>query len=123
VLELALVGEGLSVTDAAVDEVVNDAVRELGREELEVRLAAAGVPPSRINQYARSFVVNNVLLESVGGDSVALQGLLESYAQRAAVEISPRYGTWDASTFDLGPAADDLSRPVGSSPASIVPKS
>jgi hypothetical protein len=115
--------EGLEVTDGEIDSVVNQAEQDLGREEIQARLAASAVPPSRIRQYARSFVVQNKITQRVNGDEQALTRLLADYSREFGVEISPRYGAWDAASGTLTASPDELSRPEGPGTAAIFPKS
>jgi hypothetical protein len=115
--------EGLEITDGEVDEVVSQAEQDLGREELQGRLAAAGVPPTRIREYARSFVVQNKITQQVNGDEQAVTQLLVDYSRDFGVEVSPRYGAWDAASGALVASPDELSRPEGPGTAAIFPKS
>lgn len=120
-LDKVAVAEGINVTPADVDALIVDAEKQLGRGELEARLAASGVPPTRINQYARSFVIQQKLSTKVGDNAQALTDLIVKYTEKYGVEVSPRYGTWDANTGSLGPSRDDLSRLEG--PGAVVPQS
>jgi hypothetical protein len=115
--------EGIEITDGEVDEIVSQAEQDLGREELQGRLAAAGVPPTRIREYARSFVVQNRITEQVNNDEQAVTQLLIDYSRDLGVEVSPRFGAWDAASGSLTTAPDALSRPEGPGTAAIFPKS
>jgi hypothetical protein len=115
--------EGIEITDGEIDEVVSQAERDLGREELQGRLATAGVPPTRIREYARSFVVQNKITEQANGDEQAVTQLLADYSREFGVEVSPRYGAWDATSGSLVATRDELSRPEAPDTAAIFPKS
>lgn len=116
--------EGISITDGEVDDVLASAEDDLGKDELSARLALAGVPPTRVREYARSFVANGKVLEALGQDSEALRRLLVDYSGRYKVEVAPRYGSWDTEQLVITSAVDDLSTPDGSlGGAAIVPQS
>ena len=111
----------LTVNKSDVDAVISEAEGQVGRDELEGQIAASGAGPSRLFDYARTYVMQIKLLDHFGGDENALQQAYLGAGEDLGVTISPRFGTWDVMSGGLSQAIDDLSRPEGS--AVVVPKS
>ena len=110
------------VTDAEVDQILDEAVAQVGVEELAVGLAQQGIPPSRQEQYARSFLLQNKISAILQDDSNAFTQAIVAYSQDLGIEVSPRFGSWDVASASVVSGPDDLSRPAGLGNVSIVPQ-
>lgn len=110
------------VTDAEVDQILDEAVAQVGVEELAVGLAQQGIPPSRQEQYARSFLLQNKISAILQDDSNAFTQAIVAYSQDLGIEVSPRFGSWDVASASVVSGPDDLSRPAGLGGVSIVPQ-
>ena len=121
ILESMAAKAGITVTKGDVDAVIADAEGQVGREELEGQIASSGAGPSRLADYARTYVLQVKLLERFNGDENALQQAYLAAGDDLNVTISPRFGTWDAMAGGLSQGINDLSRPEDA--ATVVPKS
>ena len=121
ILESMAGKQGIEVSKGDVDAVIADAENQVGREELEAQIAGSGAGPSRLEDYARTYVLQLKLGERYGNDENALQAAYLAAGDELKVKISPRFGTWDSMQGGLAQAANDLSRPAGA--AIVVPKS
>ncbi len=115
--------EGIVVTQAEVDELLNQASGGQPRPVLEATVAAQlAVPPSELNEFAYDFLVNRKLGEKlVPGTDVAAQNAaararVVQTAAEVGVTVSPRYGAWDPTLGAITGSADDLSRPLAVAP-------
>lgn len=112
--------KGISVTqgeiDAAIDQVA--ATTPGGRDALVQQLAAQnGVPPSAFNSFVETFLLQQKLIVETGiaSQQEAQQQVLKDLAalsDELGVEVSPRYGAWDASQLRVGAPPLDLSSPA-----------
>jgi len=110
--------EGITVNQGEIDAVL-DAYSEQagGLAEFESYLLTQDVAPDQITSIIRL----NIQVEKLGqklapGESPDMQSLavfqsVGRYSEEVGVEISPRYGSWDAANLTIGPPPDDLSTP------------
>lgn len=88
-----------------------------GRQAFEDSLIAQDIAPSQIKSIMRL----NILAERLGGaldpggspesQSAALLQAVVDKSIELGTEVSPRYGTWDGPSLQVGPAINDLSIP------------
>lgn len=121
-MEAIAADNGITVTDAEVDRILDEAVAQFGAEELSASLAEQGIPPSRQEQYARSFLLQNKIAAILQDDSSAFTEAVVAYSEQLGVEVSPRFGTWDVAAASVVGGPDDLSRPAGLGGVSVVPQ-
>lgn len=111
----------VSVTQGEVDRLFFGFEEQAGgRAELEKLLLEQGVPASQVESVARL----NVYIEALGrklapNADVGEQGQIVftaavEYADEVGVQVSPRFGTWDAQQFIMGPVPTDLATPPAS---------
>lgn len=74
----------------APSQIAGIIVLNLQANELGIQLAPNGDPKMQGNAVVKAMTVLSELLDT---------------------EVSPRYGTWDAASLQVGPAPDDLSAP------------
>lgn len=110
--------EGITVNEGEIDAVL-DAYSEQagGLAEFEKYLLTQDVSPDQVTSIIRL----NIQVEKLGqklapGESPDMQSLavfqsVGKYSEDVGVEISPRYGSWDAANLTIGPPPDDLSTP------------
>lgn len=113
---------GITVTDAEVDQILDEAVAQVGLEELAVGLAQQGIPPSRQEQYARSFLLQTKISAILADDMTAFTEAIVAYSEQLGVTVSPRFGAWDVAAASVVGGPDDLSRPAGLGSVSVVPQ-
>jgi len=110
---------GVEVTQGDVDRLLAESG---GRDQLAERFAQAEgqwAPASAVDDAARSFLLQQRIASSLAAGAgqeeqgQALQQALAALAQEIGVTVSPRFGTWNAQTFELS-TVEDLSRPAGS---------
>ena len=91
--------EGVTVSQSDVDELLESAGANEGREQLELELAQTGVPPSQIDGLAKQIAMQRALLDSFSDDEAEAQDLYgeaaAELAEEVGVTVSPRYGEWD----------------------------
>jgi SurA-like N-terminal domain len=115
--------EGIVVTQAEVDELLDQASGGQPRPVLEATVAAQlAVPPSELNEFAYDFLTNRKLGQKlvpgtdVSAQNAAARARVIQTADEVGVTVSPRYGAWDPSEGAIIGSADDLSRPLGAPP-------
>ncbi len=119
--------EGITVTQAEVDDIVAQTVEGQfagDRAAFEAALATQqAVPSSEIEAFARDFVVRTKIVEKISpsGDTEVISRYLADLADQVGVEVSPRFGTWDSANVSLGPVPDDLSSPAPLAPQPVRP--
>lgn len=112
--------KGFEVTKGDVDKVIAEEAENAGGiEALEQGALQAGVVPSAIPDAVRtSLLIERMSEFTVTGDDPSGQtGLLtqlQQFSETVDPQVSPRFGTWDASQLSVGALPDDLSTPVPS---------
>jgi hypothetical protein len=119
--------EGITVTQAEVDEIVAQTVEgQFGGDRVAFENALAtqqAVPASEVGEFARDFVLRTKVVEKVAptGDTEVISEYLVRLSDEIGVEVSPRFGTWDAANVSVGAVPDDLSTPAPAAPQPVRP--
>lgn len=107
---------GVKVNAEAVASLRNNLVKELGSEDKLFAFAATrGVPPRWIDSVlGNSIFATDLGAKLIGGTDTQAQGdaannYLVELAKRVDIEVSPRFGTWDAAKLNAVEPVDDLS--------------
>ena len=120
-VDQAAAAAGVAVSDAAVDQRLQDQVEFAGSEELLVRDSAqAGIAPEQIPTVIRARLQADALTEElVAGiplEPDQQQLVLISEIQRFSVEVgttvNPRFGYWDANSLSIVADPDAPSAPA-----------
>jgi len=110
--------EGLAVTQGQVDQLI---ATSGGRATLEKQLAAQQnlwLPPGQLDALALEFLQQQALGPHLvpGGttdqQTQAVNDYITKLASEVGVTVSPRYGTFDPKTLQIGAQPDDLSVPA-----------
>ena len=115
-VDIVAAREGVAVTQGRIDESLAAYVAEAGDQAaMEASFAQQGVAPSQI----QDFVELNIQAQDIGialapNGSAEEQGAavfdaVSALSVEMDVTTSPRFGTWDPLTLQVGPVADDLS--------------
>lgn len=117
VVEQAAAAQGVSVPPGAVDKAFDDIVKNAGGEEKLLQVATQqGIPPSSIRRDIETQLVAGSLANKVApgvAQEEQQQALLESlgaFSEEIGVEVSPKYGVWDAAALQIGPPTDPVSK-------------
>lgn len=112
--------QGIEITGGRVDAAVANLSRDVPAESITL---ASGLPRERTRDLARLVATQAAVMERFGAD---LEKGTDPATQRAGqqwnelfrrtarsmdIEVSPRYGVYDAGEFQVDPAEHDLSRP------------
>jgi hypothetical protein len=122
ILAEAQQAQGITITQANVDEIIANAVTgQFGgdRAKFDAALAAQeSVPASGVEEYARDFLIRQALPNKLAPGKTqdeqakALNAYLAQLSDERGVRIAARFGTWDAGKSALGPVPNDLSVPA-----------
>lgn len=89
-----------------------------GAQAFEDSLVGQDIAPQQIEAIMRLNILANRLggaLDPAGSpesQSVALQQAVVAKSNELGTEVSPRYGTWEGATLQVGPPLNDLSIPL-----------
>lgn len=108
--------EGITVTQGEIDRLIQDSG---GREAVNESLAQGnGVPAAEVDAFARTYLQ----LQKLGAElaptaaeeqqAAAARQYLGELSEELGVDVSPRYGTWDATEVVVVPTPNDLSEPA-----------
>ncbi len=118
----------IKVSQGDVDALIAEAVKNNGgREALEQAALQQGILPSELPNQARTSLVAQRIAEIVakGKDQQTQQQAVGDYliqlGKQINVQVSPRFGTWNADRLALGPVSNDLSKPPTSGLSELVP--
>ncbi len=106
-----------TVTKTEIDDIVNKAYQEYGKDEVLAQLASNGFPESQIPAYARLTLLQSKVSQAVlqGKQDEAAQARLAQFWQTIAaaqkVEIAPRYGTWNNDVIAIDPPESKVASP------------
>lgn len=114
---------GITVTQGDIDRFLTATTRANGTTLEQFRTAAALQPgfwiaPSTLESYAKAFLQQRELGKAAGPNASPEEQravVLEAFDEVAAdlgLDVSPRYGAWDAAQGSVGPAPNDLSAPA-----------
>ena len=113
----------LSVTPTEVDQVLGS-----DPEQQKTISLTNGIPPSRLPDAARVYVLSQALTDSLTADGASAQeadkeltALLQQTADDLGVSVNPRFGSWNAEAVAVEPRNPDrLSSPApGTSPPQL----
>jgi len=118
---------GVQVTPAEIEQGVADlAASNGGLEALQQAALQAGIPADAIDDFVRT----NLLFNEIGqvldssADTAAQQAAtreaLAEYSDQIGLEVSPRYGTWNAQTLEIVPGST-VAEPADAEPADAEP--
>lgn len=109
---------GIEITQGQIDAQLTEYDTQAGnRAEVEKIFLEQGIAPSQIPGIIVLNLQANALGLQLAPDADAeAQGravvkAISVLSELLETEVSPRYGTWDAATLQVGPAPDDLSTP------------
>lgn len=107
--------EGVAVSQGRIDEQVASYVAQAGdHAAMEQTFADQGVAPSqiegviRLNIQAGDLGVKLDPAGTVEQQGEAVFNAITALSGELGVTASPRFGTWDAQTLQIGPTPDDL---------------
>jgi hypothetical protein len=110
--------KGVVVTQGQIDEQLAAYEAQAGdRKAVESQFVASGVAPSQIESVVRLNLQAQALgvaLDPKGSAEEQGQAVFDAVVaigNELGTDVSPRYGTWDPNTLQLGPTPDDLSSP------------
>lgn len=109
---------GIVITQGRIDEQLAAYIAEYGDEStMEFTFAQQGVAPSqiegviRLNLQAQDLGVRLAPEGTAEEQGAALFTAASALSEELDVTTSPRFGTWDPTTLQVGPVPDDLSTP------------
>lgn len=109
---------GVEITQGQIEAQMTEYDTQAGnRAEVEKIFLEQGIAPSQIPGIIVLNLQANALGLQLAPDADAeAQGravvkAISVLSELLETEVSPRYGTWDAATLQVGPAPDDLSSP------------
>ena len=109
---------GIEITQGEIDAQMTEYDTQAGsRAEVEKIFLEQGIAPSQISGIiALNLQANAIGLQLAPNADTEAQGravvkAISVLSELLETEVSPRYGTWDAATLQVGPAPNDLSSP------------
>ena len=117
-VDMLATSAGIEVTQGQIDTQLTEYDTQAGsRAEVEKIFLEQGIAPSQIpGIIALNLQANAIGLQLAPDADTEVQGqavvkAIAVLSELLKTEVSPRYGTWDAATLQVGPAPDDLSSP------------
>ncbi len=108
--------KGITVTQGAIDSTLQGYVQQAGSEaEVQNLLLQRNVAPSQIEAFVRTNVLAQMLGQALAptadiqGQSDAVVAAVIETSMVVGTEVSPRFGTWEATKLAIGPVPSDLS--------------
>ena len=108
--------KGVTVTQGAIDSTLQGYVQQAGGEaQVQDILLQRNVAPTQIESFVRTNVLAQMLGQALAptadiqGQSDAVVAAIVETSMVAGTEVSPRFGTWDATKLAIGPVPSDLS--------------
>ncbi len=108
--------KGITVTQGAIDSTLQGYVQQAGSEaEVQNLLLQRNVAPSQIEAFVRTNVLAQMLGQALApsadiqGQSDAVIAAVIETSMVVGTEVSPRFGTWEATKLAIGPVPSDLS--------------
>jgi SurA N-terminal domain len=109
---------GVEATQGEIDAaLVAFSEQAGGMQAFEDSLLAQDIAPSQIESIMRLNILAERLgqaLDPAGSQEAQSAALLQAVVDKSVelgTEVSPRYGTWDGPSLQVGPAVNDLSIP------------
>lgn len=117
-VEMLAAQAGVEITQGQIDAQLLDYDAQAGsRAEVERIFLEQGIAPSQIT----GIIILNLQANALGlqlapdadpeAQGQAVVKAITVLSELLGTEVSPRYGTWDAGTLQVGAAPDDLSSP------------
>lgn len=107
--------EGIVITQGLIDETRLQYEAQAGGEDaFNQAVAQQGLAPSQIddliqlNLQAQELGIALLPQGSAEQQGQAVFAAVGALSNELGVEVSPRYGTWDANSASIGPALDDV---------------
>lgn len=117
IIQKAIAENGVEVDKATVGKLRRSLEQQLGSEQgLEAFAASKGIAPDQIWTVLRNSVLTTDLgAKLIGGTNTddqnsAATAYLAGLAKTMSIEVSPRFGTWDAGQMVAVAPVDDLSK-------------
>lgn len=115
-VNLLAANKGVAVTQGAIDSTLQGYVQQAGGEaQVQDILLQRNVAPSQVESFVRTNVLAQLLgqelaptADSQGQSDAVVAAIIETSLQ-VGTEVSPRYGTWEATKLAIGPVPSDLS--------------
>ena len=108
--------KGVTVTQGAIDSTLQGYVQQAGGEaQVQDILLQRNVAPTQIESFVRTNVLAQMLGQALAptadiqGQSDAVVAAIIETSMVVGTEVSPRYGTWEATKLVIGPVPSDLS--------------
>ena len=108
--------KGITVTQGAIDSTLQGYVQQAGGEaQVQDILLQRNVAPTQIESFVRTNVLAQMLGQALAptadiqGQSDAVVAAIIETSMVVGTEVSPRYGTWEATKLVIGPVPSDLS--------------
>jgi SurA N-terminal domain len=117
-IDVASEREGIHITQGQIDQLI---AQSGGREQVTQQLLEQQnlwLPPELLDELARTVLAQQAIamkLDPTGtttSQSTALDAYRLDLAKELGVQVSPRYGAWDASNLTLINGPNDLSTPA-----------
>jgi hypothetical protein len=118
-VDIAAARKGISISQGQVDQLIETSG---GRDALIQQFVVQDglwLPPDQIDALAREYLTQQALgINLAPGKTADEQGAaatayVTDLAKKVRIDVSPRYGVFDASTLRVGAVANDLSVPSG----------
>ena len=108
--------KGITVTQGAIDSTLQGYVQQAGGEaQVQDILLQRNVAPTQIESFVRTNVLAQMLGQALAptadiqGQSDAVVAAIVETSMVVGTEVSPRFGTWDATKLAIGSVPSDLS--------------
>jgi len=120
IVDIAAKEAKITASKTEVEELVNSAYKQYGKDSVLGQLASNGFSEAEIPTYARLTVLQSKISKAIlqGQSDQAAQTRLASYWQSLSkslkIQVAPRYGKWNSETLVLDPPKSEVSTPSGS---------
>lgn len=118
-VEAVAADAGVDATQGEIDAARAAYAEQSGGEQaFEDALVGQDIAPAQIESIMRLNILAErlgVALDPAGTPETQSAALLAAVVEKSVelgTEVSPRYGTWDGPTLQVGPAVNDLSIPL-----------
>lgn len=111
IIELVALDEGIKLTDSQIESYRLQVVQNIGGEAmLPAVLVNAAIAPDSLTDVLRRDLILQAISEkarAAGADDAGIndviQRLVTEKADSLKIDINPRYGKWDSTTFAIVP--------------------
>ncbi|MFE0702436.1 SurA N-terminal domain-containing protein [Streptomyces sp. NPDC058872] len=126
VVDKVAADNGVTATRAELQETRTAFVRQSGGEDrlAAVLLQEQGVAPDQIDDFVRRNVLMNKIAEKLGVTESAegqkkLTDVFSAASEELAIDVNPRYGTWDDAQIRLSATTAPWLRQISQDPAAV----